>query len=206
MYQTLADALGPHKSTPSVLSRVILAHGGEILLSCQKPPWHWGETWTFFLLPIRTCDLCFCVGHCDYSGHERPSLIAGKISLHPSYQRLRPLLLWRSRYLLKTGTMQIVCWGTKRPIKIIIHESRKRLSFHLPKTTAPCRDKPDCSYKNGLSIDVLWLKTDHEYVYVSRVSPLSEMQFVNRWSSNPRLSLTVIKTCQGIWLYPRAHF
>ena len=40
-----------------------------------------------FLLPIRTCDLCFCVGHCVYSGHERPSLNAGKISLHPSYQK-----------------------------------------------------------------------------------------------------------------------
>ena len=30
------NAVGPHKSTPSVLSRVILAHGGEILLSYQK--------------------------------------------------------------------------------------------------------------------------------------------------------------------------
>ena len=30
------NAVGPHKSAPSVLSRVILAHGGEILLSYQK--------------------------------------------------------------------------------------------------------------------------------------------------------------------------
>ena len=36
------NAVGPRKSAPSVLSRVILAHGGEIQLSSQKPPWHWG--------------------------------------------------------------------------------------------------------------------------------------------------------------------
>ena len=89
--------------------------------------------------------------------------------------------------------MQIVCWGTKRPINLskILKKKKKNnprvqktTLLSLTKTTAPCGDKPDCSYKNGLSIDVLKKKkkkkTDHEYVYVSRVSPLSEMQFVNK--------------------------
>ena len=67
-----------------------------------------GGAWTYFLLPIRTCDLCSYAGHrCSYAGHDdcldhrRPSLISGKVSLHPSYQRLRPLLLCRSLCLLR---------------------------------------------------------------------------------------------------------
>ena len=126
-----------------------------------------------FFLTIRICVPCFCGGRCAYSGHVRPSLMhdksavltyveACKMSFFSLTKRLRPLLLCRSRYLLKTGTsnVQIVCWGTKRPINLpnlLKNNSRvhKTTLLSLTKTTAPCGDKPDCSYKNGLSVDVL---------------------------------------------------